>query len=296
MSNFALKGVSLLPGKHETIRTQENMEKELEIARRLAREAGAILMDFYRGETEVQWKGHDDPVTAADHAANEMLVRELQRHFPQDAVLSEEAPDDKIRLTNNRVWMVDPMDGTKQFIERLDEFAVMIGLAIEGEPTVGVVFNPATDRMFYAAPGLGAFVEEKWTTKRLRVSDLGDSGRMVAAMSRSHHSPTVDRIRERLGMSGEVRSGSVGLKFGLIAEGSAHVYIHTGARTNQWDTCGPEAILREAGGVITDVSGHPLKYNTNHIRNTNGIIATNGTIHDKVVEATSSVLAELNIK
>ena len=150
------------------------MEKELEVARRLAREAGSILMGFYKGDAQVEWKGHDDPVTIADHAANEMLVRELAKAFPNDAILSEEAEDDKTRLTSDRVWMVDPMDGTKQFIEKLDEFAVMIGLAVAGEPKVGVVYNPATDRMFYAAPGIGAFVEEALTTKRLRVSELTD--------------------------------------------------------------------------------------------------------------------------
>lgn len=266
------------------------MEHELEVTRRLAREAGAILMSFYKGDANVEWKGYDDPVTAADKAANIMLVRELTKAFPDDAILSEEAEDDKARLTNDRVWMVDPMDGTKQFIEKLDEFAVMIGLAVKGEPKVGVVYNPATDRMFYAAPGIGAFVEEKLTTKRLRVSDLTDSTKMIAAMSRSHHSPTVDAIRQRLGSTGEVRSGSVGLKLGLICEGKAHLYIHNGAKTNQWDTCGPEAILREAGGRITDTSGRPLEYNTNHVRNMNGIIATNGPLHDQVVEATMAVL------
>mgnify|MGYP000467552012 CR=1 FL=1 len=270
------------------------MEKELDVARRLAREAGAILMDFYKGDAKVEWKGYDDPVTAADKAANTMLVRELAKAFPDDAILSEEAPDDKVRLNKDRVWMVDPMDGTKQFIEKLDEFAVMIGLAVSGEPKVGVVYNPATDRMYYAAPGIGAFVEEKLTTKRLHVSELGDSTRMVAAMSRSHHSPTVDEIRRRLGSSGEVRSGSVGLKLGLICEAQAHVYIHIEAKTNQWDTCGPEAILREAGGKVTDTAGRPLEYNTNHVRNMNGIIATNGPLHEKVVEATKAVLAERN--
>lgn len=268
------------------------MEKELEVARRLAREAGAILMEFYRGKTEVLWKGYDDPVTAADHAANEMLVRKLKEHFPQDAILSEELPDDRARLHHDRVWMVDPMDGTKQFIERLDEFAVMIGLAVAGEPKVGVVYNPATDRMFYAAPGSGAFIEEKWTTKRLRVSSPKDPGQIIAAMSRSHHSPTVDRIRERLGSTQMVRSGSVGLKMGLIAEGRAHLYVHVGSKTNQWDTCGPEAILREAGGAVTDNYGEPLKYNVPEIRNMHGIIATSGPNHDLVVEVTKAVLAE----
>ena len=269
------------------------MEHELEVARRLAREAGAILMGFYKGDTNVEWKGYDDPVTAADKAANVMLVRELAKAFPNDAILSEEAEDDKTRLTSDRVWMVDPMDGTKQFIEKLDEFAVMIGLAIKGEPKVGVVYNPATDRMFYAAPGIGAFVEEALTTKRLRVSDLSDSTKMVAAMSRSHHSPTVDAIRQKLGSTGEVRSGSVGLKLGLICEGRAHIYIHAGAKTNQWDTCAPEAILKAAGGTITDTSGQPLEYNISQVRNMNGIIATNGTIHDRVVEVTTAVLAEM---
>ena len=268
------------------------MEKELEVARRLAREAGAILMEFYRGETEVQWKGHDDPVTAADQAANEMLVRELQRHFPQDAILSEELPDDLARLKYERVWMVDPMDGTKQFIERVDEFAVMIGLAVAGEPQVGVVYNPATDRMYYAAPGVGAFVEEKWTTKRMHVSEINDPARMVAALSRSHHNPATDHIRQQLGIAEGIRSGSVGLKLGLIAESRAHVYINTQPRTKQWDSCGPEAILRAAGGRVTDAHGQALKYNVPELCNLDGIIATNGLIHEKVVEAAQGFLRQ----
>jgi len=272
------------------------MEKELEAARDLARDAGRILLEFYASGTKVQWKGHDDPVTAADHAANEMLVRELNRHFPSDAVLSEEFPDDHARLEKDRVWMVDPMDGTKQFIERIGEFAVMIGLAIEGEAKLGVVYHPSVDRMYYAAPGIGAFVEEKWSTKRLRVAPVSDPSQMIMAMSRSHHSPKVDRVCEKLGVTKRIQHGSVGLKFGLIAEGRAHLYVHTSARTNQWDTCGPEAILREAGGVITDLGGEPLRYNRPQIRNLHGIVATNGTIHERVLEATSEALAEYKQK
>src|SRR5262245_38278278 len=96
------------------------MEKELEVARELARQAGRSLLEFYAGDTKVQWKGRDDPVTAADQAANELLAKELNRRFPADAVLSEEIPDDRARLKKDRVWMVDPMDGTKQFIERIE--------------------------------------------------------------------------------------------------------------------------------------------------------------------------------
>ena len=272
------------------------MEKELEIAKRLARDAGRILLDFYRSGVQVQWKGHDDPVTAADRAANEMLVHELHRQFPGDAILSEEIPDDLTRLHNDRVWMIDPMDGTKQFIEKIDEFAVMIGLAVEGEAKMGVVYHPSLDRMFYAAPGAGAFIEEKWTTKRLQVAKLNDPSRLIAAMSRSHHSPTVDQVYHRLGIREQVRSGSVGLKFGLIAEGRAHLYTHLGSRTNQWDTCGPEAILREAGGVVTDTTGGWLDYNTSQIRNLRGVVASNGQIHEQILEMIAAVRVERELK
>ena len=268
------------------------MEKELAVARQLAREAGGILLDYYQNGADVQWKGHDDPVTAADKAANEMIVRELQRAFPDDAILSEEAPDDLVRLSHERVWMVDPMDGTKQFIEHINEFAVMIGLAVNGHPQLGVVYNPTTDRMFYAAQGLGAYVETALTTKRLHVSQQSETAQMTAALSRSHHSPIVDRIRAKLGIAGEARSGSVGLKIGLLAEATAHVYLHVGAKTYQWDTCGPVAILQEAGGVITDNHGAPLSFNTPNIRNMHGIIASNGTAHDRILQAVSEVLAE----
>jgi 3'(2'), 5'-bisphosphate nucleotidase len=270
------------------------MERELEIARSLAREAGRILMEHYASGAKVQWKGHDDPVTAADHAANEMLVRELHRNFPNDAVLSEEFPDDAARLASDRVWMVDPMDGTKQFIEQIGEFAVMVGLAVEGEARLGVVYHPPADRMYYASPGAGAFVEEKWSTKRLRVAGTTDTSRMVAAMSRSHHSPKVDVVLERLGVTQRLRHGSVGLKFGLIAEGRAHLYVHTGSKTNQWDTCGPEAILREAGGVVTDLNGEPMVYNRPEVRNLNGIVASTGAIHDRILAASAAVLAGAN--
>ncbi len=269
------------------------MERELEIARQLARAAGRILMEFYKSGAPVQWKGYDDPVTAADHAANEMLVSELNRHFPDDAVLSEEFPDDLSRLSKDRVWMVDPMDGTKQFIQSIGEFAVMIGLAVEGEAKLGVVYHPSLDRLYYASPGKGAFLEETWTTKRLRGSSVDDPAKMVAAMSRSHHSPVVDRICETLGVTQRIHHGSVGLKFGLIAEGRAHFYIHLGSRTNQWDTCGPEAILREAGGVITDRTGEPLKYNGPEINNEHGIVASTGVIHDRIIETIAATIKQI---
>ncbi len=266
------------------------MERELEITKTIAREAGRILLDIYSGDHNVEWKGYDDPVTAADHAANKFIVAELCRYFPDDGILSEEATDDQARLSKARVWLVDPMDGTKQFIERIGEFAVMIGLAVNGKPELGVVFNPTTNKMYYATTSLGAYLEEPLTTKRLHVSTTTDPAKLVAAMSRSHHSPKVNAIKQRLGISQQIQSGSVGLKVGLLAEGHAHVYVHLGAKTNQWDTCAPQVILEAAGGRMTDRDGQPLQYNIAEIRNLNGVVASNGVLHERVIEETQQVL------
>lgn len=267
------------------------MERELEVAKGAARAAGRVILEIYGGEHGVEWKGHDDPVTNADRAASELIVKELRRQFPGDGVLSEEAPDDASRLEKARLWLIDPMDGTKQFVERVGEFSVMIGLAVGGEARLGVVYHPTADRMYYAAPGIGAFVEESLTTKRLRVSTLGDPPRMITAMSRSHHSPGIDRVRALLGVTETIRSGSVGLKLALIAEARAHLYFNLSPRTSQWDTCAPEAILREAGGRVTDTAGAPLRYNTPETRNLRGIVASNGPLHDRAVEAVAAARA-----
>jgi 3'(2'), 5'-bisphosphate nucleotidase len=247
-------------------------------------------MDIYSGDHSVEWKGYDDPVTAADHAANQFIVAELQRHFPADGILSEEATDDPSRLHKSRVWLVDPMDGTKQFIERLDEFAVMIGLAVNGKPELGVVFNPATNKMYYATTSIGAYLEEPLTTKRLHVAMITDTSKMAVAMSRSHSSPKVDLINHRLGITRQIQSGSVGLKIGLLAEGRAHVYVHLGAKTNQWDTCAPQVIIEAAGGKMTDRDGQPLLYNIAEIRNLNGVVASNGAMHERVIEEIQKVV------
>ena len=146
------------------------METELEAARRIAREAGKRILEFYSGDPQIKWKGVDDPVTAADHAANELIVSALRREFPGDGILAEETPDDSERLSRQRVWMIDPMDGTKQYIEKIGEFSVMIGLAVDGQPALGVVYQPTLGRMYYGAVGSGAFVEEQWSTKRPRTT------------------------------------------------------------------------------------------------------------------------------
>jgi 3'(2'), 5'-bisphosphate nucleotidase len=267
------------------------MQKELELARKLALAAGAILMDYFEKSVTVDWKAPGDPVTAADREANGLIVTTLKREFPEHGVLSEEEEDDLDRLDRSKVWMIDPMDGTREFLDHREDFAVQIGLVSGRIPVLGVVYQPAKGKLYYAAPGMGTHLELSGATTRLHVSPEQTASQMVVAVSRSHRSARVDAICNRMRIKESIAMGSVGLKVGLVCEGRAHLYVHTGGRTKLWDTCAPEAILREAGGRMTDVDNNPLRYDTAEHRNLNGLVATNGIIHDRVVQTTQAVLA-----
>jgi 3'(2'), 5'-bisphosphate nucleotidase len=226
----------------------------------------------------------------ADQAASRFITRELKKRFPRDAVLSEEEKDDASRLSASRVWIVDPMDGTTEFIADRDEFAVMIGLAIDGKPMLGVVYQPTDNKLYYAVMGNGAFIDHAGAQHRLQVSPEADPSRLVMAISRSHPSARAQRLRDLLHVQSTLPFGSAGLKVGKICEGIAHLYATLGAGTSQWDTCAPQAILHEAGGRMTDVHGNPLQYNTTDPRNRNGMVASNNVIHERVIHAITLVL------
>jgi 3'(2'), 5'-bisphosphate nucleotidase len=266
------------------------MRDELETATQLAVRAGDILLKYYRRSTPVEWKGAGDPVTLADKSASTFIVEALKRRFPQDGILCEEEKDDTRRLERPRAWIVDPMDGTNEFVANLGEFAVMIGLAIERKSVLGVVYQPTRQKLYYAEAGKGAYLKQEQGIRRLSVSLETDPSRMIIAVSRSHDSADAQRIREALEIQQMMRSGSAGLKVGMICEGKAHLYFHIGQGTNQWDTCAPEAILQEAGGRMTDIAGHPLVYNIPERRHTDGVIASNSVIHDRVVDVAKKVL------
>jgi 3'(2'), 5'-bisphosphate nucleotidase len=279
-------------------------ERELRVAIELARVAGAAALEYYGGPLKVEHKGElgevGEPVTQADRAVNEMIVQGLRRAFPSDGILAEESIDTERRLSLQRAWMVDPLDGTKGFIAGSGDFAVQIGLAAGGESVLGVLYAPATDVLYWAARGHGAWMERPLATaganstgpERLRVSTKTELSKMRLAESRSHRSPRMDAVVRALGISEEVRSHSVGIKVGLIVERQCDLYIHLSPKTKQWDTCAPEAVLREAGGLMTDLWGEPLAYNTPDVLNRNGILASNGVAHRSVVERIRPLLAE----
>ncbi|MEP7037312.1 MAG: 3'(2'),5'-bisphosphate nucleotidase CysQ, partial [Acidobacteriota bacterium] len=229
------------------------LKKELETAIDLARKAGEVILDFYNNGFEVEEKISSNdvssPVTIADRMSSKVIVKGLAEVFTNDGILSEEETDDKKRLEKQRVWVIDPLDGTKGFITKNGDFAVQIGLAENGEVVLGVVYLPAENVLYYASQNDGAWMSENGETPvQLHVSGKTDFTEMAMASSRNHHSPQMARIVEKFGLKKEVRRDSVGIKVGLIARQICDLYIHPSIHTKHWDTCAPEIILREAGG------------------------------------------------
>lgn len=245
------------------------LQDTLAFARRVARRAGAAAMSHY-GEAGSEANGDGSPVTAADRASSAVIIEAIREAYPGDAILCEETADSAERLSASRVWIVDPLDGTKEFLAGNGEFAVMIGLAIDGEAVLGVVFVPDSDRLYAAARGIGATVEAEHEVQGLRNDTRHWPPRMVG--SRSHADELTLRIRDELGVSDVAPSGSVGVKCALIAEGKRDLYVHP-AHLNEWDTCAPEVVLREAGGTVVDCVGEPLVYNKPDPHQPHGILA-----------------------
>lgn len=271
-------------------------DHELRIALELAREAGAAIMGFYQGPVQVEQKHQADdrePVTEADRTANELIVRRLSREFPDDGILAEESIDTSRRLRKARVWMVDPMDGTNGFIDGNGDFAVQIGLAEDGECVLGVVYQPVNGVLYRAVRGGGTWIERPNHEPQLaQVSRQTELHEMRLAASRSHRSPRMDKVVKAFRVKEEVRRGSVGVKVGLIVEQRSDLYVHLSPRTKQWDTCAPEVILREAGGLLTDLFGGPLRYNSKEVQNRNGLVASNGVVHEKVLNTLAPLLEQ----
>ena len=266
-------------------------QREMDTARQAAREAGAAAMSFY-GLTEWVRKADDSPVTAADHASDALIRAALRAAFPDDAILSEESADSAERLGARRVWIVDPLDGTKEFLAQNGEFSVLIGLVADGEPVLGVVYLPATGVMYRAARGEGSWVERDGETRRLsRVEAVADAGiRLVG--SRSHADPFLVRMQEALGITDVAPCGSVGVKCSRIVDGDRQMYVHPVGHLKEWDTCAPEVILTEAGDRVTDCLGEPLRYNKRVPVQPHGIFAATPAVHEAVKEKVAEMYRE----
>ena len=273
--------------------------QQLTTIEEIVRDAGAVLMSYYRGDYTVELKGEADPVTEADHASSRLIVSRLNAAFPSDGVLSEESIDTDALVGKHRVWMVDPMDGTKEFINYTDEFAAMIGLCVDGRPTMGVVYQPATDTLYRGVVGEGAEVVRRGSISAadgatevspLAVSGTSELSALKLIVSRSHTPETVRRMADEVGITQMVKSGSVGLKIGRISTRDCDLYLHPSRGTKLWDACAPEAILAAAGGRMTDFDGSPIRYDAtdaNALENMRGLLATNSVVHDDLLRHAS---------
>jgi 3'(2'), 5'-bisphosphate nucleotidase len=234
----------------------------LEHVRSIAKAAGAAILEVYASDFAVTHKDDRSPLTAADRAAHTRIVAGLEALEPQLPVLSEESDHGRLgdRRSWQRYWLVDPLDGTKEFIKRNGEFTVNIALIDGGEPVLGVVLAPALDLEYCAVRGRGAFKRQTdGALETIRVTRPAASPLRVVG-SRSHPSPELAGLLDAWGPH-ELKPMGSSLKICLVAEGSADIYPRLGP-TSEWDTAAAQAVLECAGGSMIDTDGRPLIYNS----------------------------------
>ncbi len=239
----------------------------IENVKSIAAEAGQAILSFYGQPIPVEKKSDDSPLTKADLAAHNVIIKGLKALDDSIPIMSEEASEVPFETREKweRFWVVDPMDGTKEFIKQTGEFTVNIALVHRGKPILGVVYVPAQNLYYWAEQGKGAFKqqgEEAAFSIKVRSSDK-DSLSIVA--SRDHAGPMVQELLQRFPGS-ETKSMGSSLKFCLVAEGKADIYLRD-VPTMEWDTAAAQCIVEQAGGVVQDIEGKTLSYNKRVLRN-----------------------------
>jgi 3'(2'), 5'-bisphosphate nucleotidase len=238
----------------------------LESLVRIAQAAGVVVMRHYEEGATARIKADRSPVTDADEEAEKLILAELAAAFPGVPVVAEEeAAAGRIVDAGQHFFLVDPVDGTKEFIRRGGEFTVNIGEVKDGFPVAGVVFAPAIGRLFVGAMGEGAFELSAGILKKIAARTPEGDG-LVAVSSKSHPDAQTDALLKTLNVKGHVNAGS-SLKFCLVAAGEADIYPRAG-QTMEWDTAAGHAVLAAAGGSVTDWDGNPLRYGKPGFHNT----------------------------
>jgi myo-inositol-1(or 4)-monophosphatase len=248
--------------------------RELEVACDAARQAGRIVCEVYERPFEVQQKSHDNPVTEADLRANDCIHDCIRAAFPDDGWLSEETADSRDRLDRRRAWIVDPLDGTKEFTQHIPEFCICIALVDAGEPVVGVSYNPVTDELFAAARGGGLTVNG--VAARPTTTSNVAQARVLASRSEDKRGEW-DAYKPRMQVE---LTGSVAFKLALIAAGRADATFSLTPK-HEWDICSGAALILEGGGRITDCYGAPLRFNQPKPL-LPGLIASNAALFDSL--------------
>lgn len=254
-------------------------------------EAGDRVREIYESDFEVSKKDDNSPITKADLESNKIIRAALEKTgIP---ILSEEDVDDKSRLNSDKIWIVDPLDGTTDFVNRTGEFTIMVGLVENHVPVMGLIYWPTKQKLYYAERGMGAFCSHSDTVdeciwEAISVRETQNLEDCLALVSRHHLSDREKKILDHLKITHTASIGS-SLKVMEISSGMADVYLTTTNKMKQWDTCASFCIISEAGGKITDVVGNELVYNTDIVNHENGLLVTNGFVHDEVVSKISDL-------
>lgn len=253
---------------------------ELDIAIKAAMEAGNAILEIYGEIYETSTKSDDSPITEADLKSNEVIKKILSK--TDHSILSEEDKDDQSRLSKETIWIVDPLDGTSDFIDKTGEFTVMIALVKNQKPILGVIGWPTEKTIFAAQKGGGAFRYSHGKWERIRVTNVTDLAECRAVGSRHHLSDAEKMFIKKLGIKNFTSIGS-SLKVGKISSGEAEAYITTTNKMKEWDSAASYCIVSEAGGRMTDMYGNDISYNNKVVNHQNGILVTNGFVHEKII-------------
>ncbi len=261
---------------------EEIQSQDLVLAVEAAEKAGKAILEIYKTDFEVSEKEPGQLLTRADTDADDIIHEVLKKSgYP---ILSEETEDDLHRLDAEYVWIVDPIDGTADFVNRTGEFSIMIALVRKHDPVLGVVYQPSEATWYVGARGKGAY-RYTHTWERMHVSTTDSLEKYKAVVSRHHLKEHEKEFLEHLGIHSFMQKGSAGLKIAELAEGDAELYFATTNKMKQWDTASAYTLITEAGGEITTMKGDSLIYNTEKVQHEDGILVTNGKLHQAIVEA-----------
>ncbi|MEQ8821495.1 MAG: 3'(2'),5'-bisphosphate nucleotidase CysQ [Sumerlaeia bacterium] len=297
--------------------TMEPWDELLADAERAALRAWEAISPYWRSSgLESFVKADDSPVTVADRMADKLIVESLQERYPASeyGYLTEEFEHGLERLERRRVWIIDPIDGTRDFMRGGSQFAIQVGVAERLEdghyrPVAAVVYQPITGDVFFAARGGGAFVRREadltngaamwwqeggrglagasWDApKALRASRKADLSALTAVITSSRPPERLKRALDKIAVKDVFQSGSMGVKVAMVASDRADFYMNLEPnRCKEWDICAPQLILEEAGGRVSDAFGRELTYNLESPAKTNGVVASNRVSHEAILSA-----------
>ncbi|WP_414568627.1 3'(2'),5'-bisphosphate nucleotidase CysQ family protein [Nostoc sp. CCY 9925] len=281
----------------------KDLQEILAIARQIGWEAADILRSYYHGTAKdpnlaVEYK-QNEPVTVADIAVSQYILEKLQASLGNEdfIYISEETYQSLSQSSQPStpwVWIIDPLDGTRDFIEKTGEYAIHIALVKETRPVLAVVAVPEAQKLYYATKGGGTFVETRDGSVPLQVSSGKRVEDLTLVVSRSHRNQRLDYLLQNLPCQNQKAVGSVGCKITTIVEQQAEIYISLSGKSapKDWDMAAPELILTEAGGQFTHFDGRPLQYNTGDINQWGGLLASNGEYHEVLCKEAERILAQ----